>query len=167
MSRSLESVLSGRRPQPQTVLRVDQQGRLLPTVMAARSVVMQQDPRRFSEASIGPPPRPPPPNLKRMNVKPQRRPTVHPVPGTSWPPQVPNASVQPQPQHPGLVGSNLGKMTHMARSTPQLDDDADGRERLRDREKSPHVTHTKDSLIGQVGDDPPVPQLGLPGPSSR
>ncbi|XP_070786384.1 non-receptor tyrosine-protein kinase TNK1 [Enoplosus armatus] len=157
MSRSLESVLSEQRPRAHSVgvVRVDQHGRLLPPAMAACSVVMQQDPRRFSEASIAPPPRPPPPNLKRLNMKPQRRPTIHPVPGTSWPPQVvlsPQAQTQPQPQHQPQhqpqQGSNLAKMVHMARSTPQLDEYTDNRER--DREKSPHVQHTRDSLTAQV-----------------
>ncbi|XP_070710974.1 non-receptor tyrosine-protein kinase TNK1 [Pempheris klunzingeri] len=169
MSRSLESVLGGQRPRADTVgaVRVDQQGRLVPSVMVARSVVMQQDPRRFSEASIIPPPRPPPPNLKRLNMKPQRRPTVHPTaPGTPWPPQVvlsPPTQTQPQPQPlpqhqplQGAGGSNLVKMANMARSTPQLDEQADNRERerererIRERDKSPQVQNTRDSLIAQV-----------------
>lgn len=167
MSRSLESVLSEPRPRAHTVgvIRVDQQARLLPSVMAARSMV-QQDPRRFSEASISinPPPRPPPPNLKRLNIKPQRRTSIHPALGTTWPPPVilvPPAQPQPQPppQHQlqqGIGGSNLGKLTHMARSTPQLDEYTDNRERdrererNRDRDKSPHVQNTRDSLISQV-----------------
>lgn len=162
MSRSLESVLSGQRPRAHTTgaVRVDQQGRLMPPVMAARSVVMQQDPRRFSEASIAPPPRPPPPNMKRLNLKAQRRPTMHPVPGSPWPPQgvlPPQTQIQPQPQpqHPppqSIGGSSLAKMAHLARSTPQLDDCGDNRERdrVRDRDKSPHVQNTRESLIGQV-----------------
>uniref|UniRef100_A0AAQ5Z2Q3 Non-specific protein-tyrosine kinase n=1 Tax=Amphiprion ocellaris TaxID=80972 RepID=A0AAQ5Z2Q3_AMPOC len=94
---------------------------------------------------INPPPRPPPPNLKR----------------TSWPPQMmPSPLVQmqpqpqPQPQHlpqQGAGASNLAKTAHMARSSPQLDEYADNRERdrerTREREKSPHVQNTKDSLI--------------------
>lgn len=146
MSQSLESVLSGHRPRSQTVttVRVDQQGRLLPPVMAAHSVVMQ-DPRRFSEASIGPPPRPPPPNLKRL-IKSQRRPVVLPVPGAPWPPHMVMAA-QPQPQQ---SSSNLAKMTQMARSTPQLDDNTDGRERERSREKPQHLQNTRDNLVSQV-----------------
>ncbi|XP_035530816.1 non-receptor tyrosine-protein kinase TNK1 [Morone saxatilis] len=162
MSRSLESVMSGHRPRANTVgmIRVDQHGRLMPPGMVAHSVVMQQDPRRFSEASIIPPPRPPLPNLKRLNMKLQRKPNIYPVPGTSWPPQVvppPSAQPQPQPQPPpppqqGVGGSNLAKMAHMARSTPQLDDYSDNREREpnRDREKSPHVLNTRDSVVSQV-----------------
>ncbi|XP_029695985.1 non-receptor tyrosine-protein kinase TNK1 isoform X4 [Takifugu rubripes] len=147
MSQSLESVLGGHRPRSQTVttVRVDQQGRLLPPVMAAHSAVMQKDPRRFSEASIVPPPRPPPPNLKRP-IKSQRRPVVLPVPGAPWPPHMVMAA-QPQPQQ---STSNLAKMTQMARSTPQLDDNTDGRERERSRERPPHLQNTRDSLVSQV-----------------
>lgn len=150
LSRSLESVVSGPRPRSQTVasVRVDQHGRLVHPAMAAHSVVMQKDPRRFSEASIGPPARPPAPNLKRMNMKSQRRPAGHPVPGAVWPVHmVMPPAVQPQPQQ-GVGGSNLVKLTHMARSTPQLDEVTDSRERS--REKPPHVQNTRDSLIAQV-----------------
>ncbi|KAM9426359.1 non-receptor tyrosine-protein kinase TNK1 [Pholidichthys leucotaenia] len=162
MSRSLESVLGGHRPRAHTVgvIRVDQQGRLMPPVMAAHSMMMQQDTRRFSEASIAPPPRPPPPNLKQINMKAQRRPTIHRAPGTSWPPQKgpgllgqPQLPPQPQPQQ-AIGGSNLAKMAYMARSTPELDDHVDGRERdrerIREREKSPQVQNTRDLLIGRV-----------------
>lgn len=156
ISRSLESVVSGHRPRSQTVatVKADQHGRLTHFVMAAHSVVMQQDPRRFSEASIVPPPRPPPPNLKRMNVKSQRRPVAHPVPPTMWPPQVvpaqaAQAQPQPPPLHQSTGGSNLVRMTHMARSTPQLDDFTDSRERSREQGKT-HVQNTRDSLISQV-----------------
>ncbi|TWW63090.1 non-receptor tyrosine-protein kinase TNK1 isoform X3 [Takifugu flavidus] len=147
MSQSLESVLGGHRPRSQTVttVRVDQQGRLLPPVMAAHSAVMQKDPRRFSEASIIPPPRPPPPNLKRP-IKSPRRPVVLPVPGAPWPPHMVMAA-QPQPQQ---STSNLAKMTQMARSTPQLDDNTDGRERERSRERPPRLQNTRDSLVSQV-----------------
>lgn len=160
MSRSLESVLSGPRPRAHTVgvVRVDQQGRLMPPVLAAHSVVMQQDPRRFSEASIVPPPRPPLPNLKRLNMKVQRRPVVQPAPGTSWPPQMvlsPPAQTQPQQQpQQGNGGSNLPKMAHMANSTPQLDEYTDTRERererIREREKILYVQNMRDSLTAQV-----------------
>lgn len=162
MSRSLESVLSGPRPRAHTVgvVRVDQQGRLMPPVLAAHSVVMQQDPRRFSEASIVPPPRPPLPNLKRLNMKVQRRPAVQPAPGTSWPLQMvlsPPAQTQPQQQpQQGNGGSNLPKMAHMANSTPQLDEYTDTRERererIREREKILYVQNMRDSLTAQVRD---------------
>ncbi|XP_051919731.1 non-receptor tyrosine-protein kinase TNK1 isoform X2 [Hippocampus zosterae] len=137
ISRSLESVLSGRQsraPPPAAP------GRPAAPAMAARSVVMQQDVRRFSEASVLPPPRPPPPNFKRANWKPQRRPTVQPVPGSSWPP----------PPPPAAGGANLVKMSQLARSTPQLDEYVDGKERLREREKSSPVHYARDALISQV-----------------
>lgn len=166
ISRSLESVLSGQRPRSHTVAtaRVDQQGRLVQPVMAAHSVVMQNDPRRFSEASIGPPPRPPPPNFKRPHAKSQRRPVVVLVPGTQWPPHMlvsaapqpqiqPPIQVQPQVQpQPTMGGSNLAKMSQMARSTPQLDDSPDSRDRDRDRgrDKPHHLPNPRDGLIAQV-----------------
>lgn len=157
MSRSLESVLGGGRPRAHTVgmVRVDQHGKIMPPVMAARSVVTPQDPRRFSEASIVPPPRPPPPNFKRLNLKPQRRPTIQQIPpGTSWPPPGVLSPPPPQPlPQPVMGGNNLVKMTHMARSTPQLDE-CDSRERERpkdrDRDKSPHIYSSRDILISQV-----------------
>lgn len=168
MSRSLESILNGHRPRAHTtgLIRVDQHGRLMPPAVVARSVVTQPDTRRFSEASINPPPRPPPPNLKRFNVRSQRKPAVPPPPGTSWPPQMmpsPLMQTQPQPQpqpqplpQQGLGASNLAKTAHLARSTPQLDEYTDNRERdrerTREREKSPHVQNTRDSLIAQVTD---------------
>lgn len=132
--------------------------------MAAHSVVMQNDPRRFSEASIGPPPRPPPPNFKRP--KSQRRPVGVPVPGTQWPPHMlVSAAPQPQIQPPILIqtqpqpqplpqltmgSSNLAKMTQMARSTPQLDDSPDSRDRDRGRDKPHHPQNPRDGLIAQV-----------------
>ncbi|XP_054656395.1 non-receptor tyrosine-protein kinase TNK1 [Dunckerocampus dactyliophorus] len=160
-SRSLESVLSGHqsRSQPVGPPKVDHQGR--PPVGAARSVVVQQDHRRLSEASIQAPPRPPPPNFKRFNWKAQRRPTVHPpLSGSSWLPQVvlvasSSSAPPPLPQYPPppVVGStNLAKMSHMARSTPQLDDQVDGRERVREREKPSYAQYTRDNLISQVMD---------------
>ncbi|CAB1435532.1 unnamed protein product [Pleuronectes platessa] len=135
------------------MIRVDQHGRLMTPMMAAHNALMQQDTRRFSEASINPPPRPPPPNLKRLNIKSQRRPMI-PLPGASRPTQLilppppqPPAQPPPQPQ----PGSNLAKMAHLARSTPQLDEvDNRERERTREREKSSHVQNTREGLIGQI-----------------
>lgn len=126
---------------------MDQQGRLMPPVMAAHSVLMQKDPRRFSEASIVPPPRPPPP---RINIRSQRRPVAHPVPPTVWPPQMAaQAHPQPSSQQPapqqGIGGSNLVKMSHMARSTPQLDDFNDSRELVKT-----HVQSNRDIVVSQV-----------------
>ncbi|XP_032367211.1 non-receptor tyrosine-protein kinase TNK1 [Etheostoma spectabile] len=162
MSQSLESVLSGQRPRAHTVgaLGLNQQGRLMSPAMAACRVRTQQDQRRLSEASLAPHQKPPPLNLKRLNIKP-RRPANQPVPGNSWSPQVvlsPPAQTQPQPQHPpqqSIGGSNLVKMAHMARSTPQLDETDNRerdreRERVRYREKVPNVQSTKDSLTSQI-----------------
>lgn len=123
----------------------------MPPVLGAHSVVMQNDPRRFSEASILPPPRPPPP---RINNRSQRRPAAHPVPPTMWPPQV---AAQAQPQTPSQQpaplqvtgGSNLAKMGHMARSTPQLDDFSDSREHSRELVKT-HFQSSRDSVVSQV-----------------
>ncbi|XP_075906716.1 non-receptor tyrosine-protein kinase TNK1 [Nelusetta ayraudi] len=151
ISRSLESVVGGHGHRPHTApgVRVDQQGRLMPPVMPAHSMLVQMDPRRFSEASIVPPPRPPPP---RINMRSQRRPAAYPVPPTMWPPQVAaQAQAQPQPpsQQPatqqGMGGSNLMKMSHMARSTPQLDDYSDSREHSRAA-----VQSSRDSVVSQV-----------------
>lgn len=140
-------MVAGHGPRSHTTsgVRVDQQGRLMPQVMAAHSVLMQQDPRRFSEASIIPPPRPPPP---RVNVRSQRRPVAHPVPPSMWSPQMAaQAQSQPPSQQPGpqqgIGGSNLVKMSHMVRSTPQLDDFSGSREHS--REKS-----SRDIVVSQV-----------------
>uniref|UniRef100_A0A1A8FN27 non-specific protein-tyrosine kinase n=1 Tax=Nothobranchius korthausae TaxID=1143690 RepID=A0A1A8FN27_9TELE len=173
MTRSLESVLGEPRPRSQTVeaFRVDQHGRL----MAAHSVAMQQDSRRFSEASINLPPRPPPPNLKhfseasinpplrppppnqkRFNMKGQRKPIVQQGPGTQWPAQMilsPPAQTQPQhlfPPPPNPSGSNLMKMAQLARSTPQLNDDNKERDQERRRDREKYAQNPKESLISQV-----------------
>ncbi|KAM8897271.1 non-receptor tyrosine-protein kinase TNK1 isoform 2-T2 [Spinachia spinachia] len=155
LSQSLESVVGAQRPRPQAVgaFRVDQQGRLMPSeLMALRNAAMQKDPRRFSEASINPPPpRPPPPNLKRLNPKPPRRPMVQPGPGMPRPPQ-PILSPPPQSRYPpqqGGGGSNLARMAQMARSTPQLDEYTDNRERVRERDKANAQT-TRESLTAQI-----------------
>uniref|UniRef100_A0AAZ3PQ46 Non-specific protein-tyrosine kinase n=1 Tax=Oncorhynchus tshawytscha TaxID=74940 RepID=A0AAZ3PQ46_ONCTS len=172
MTRSLESVLSDPQSWTQTVVgvRVDPRRGPVPA-MGAHSVGMQQDIRRFSEASINPPARPPPPNPKNFKI-PQvvirdQRPTANPAPGTSWPPQPPThpqqqmlQPAQPQPQPPQTMGgSNLGKMAHMARSTPTLDNYGDNerdqeKERVvRERERErypPQVQRTREAVIAQV-----------------
>ncbi|XP_077400965.1 non-receptor tyrosine-protein kinase TNK1 isoform X1 [Vanacampus margaritifer] len=140
ISRSLESVLSGQQSRAPPSA---SPGRAVVPTMAARSVVMQQDPRRFSEASVLPPPRPPLP--KRANWKPQRRPTVHPMSSSPWLPPPP-----PPPPPPPAGGANLVKMSQLARSTTQLDEHGDGRERPREREKPTPAQYGRDSLISQV-----------------
>lgn len=164
MSRSLESVLGGQRPRANTVgvVRVDQHGRLLPLALEAQSVVVQ-DPRRFSEAGLVAPLRPPPPNLKRlMMIRTQRKQAAQPPPGSSWPPHAvlpPTTQMQPQPQplppnQQAIVSSNLPKATQLARSTPQLDEHTDNRERdrerMRDREKAPNAQSVRDTLTAQI-----------------
>ncbi|KAM4713848.1 non-receptor tyrosine-protein kinase TNK1 isoform 2-T2 [Anableps anableps] len=158
MSQSLESVLSGHRPRIQTVaaFRVDQHGRLVAPAVVTHGVMVPKDPRRLSEAGLAPPPRPPLPNLKRLNMRNQRKPIVQPI-GTPWPSQMvlspPTQQTQPPAQLPpqqDMMGSNLVKMAQMTRSTPQLDEDQ--KDRVRDREKSPYVQNTNDSLVAQVMD---------------
>uniref|UniRef100_A0A8C8BWV1 Protein kinase domain-containing protein n=1 Tax=Oncorhynchus tshawytscha TaxID=74940 RepID=A0A8C8BWV1_ONCTS len=169
MTRSLESVLSD--PQSRTLggVKVDPRRGPLPNAMVARSVVVQQDPHRFSKASINPPPRPLPPNLKHVKI-PQvalfrdRRP-VNPSPGSLWPPQPQKNPQQqmlqpPQPQlQQTMGGSDLGKMAHMAWSKPALDDYGDKERnqekewvvRERERERYPsQVQHTREAFIAQV-----------------
>ncbi|XP_014885155.1 non-receptor tyrosine-protein kinase TNK1 [Poecilia latipinna] len=153
MSQSLESVLSGSRPKPQTSgpFRVDQQGRLIAPAMVAQSVMVQKDPRRLSEANLPAPPRPPLPNLARVNQRNQRKPPAQAPAPSPWPSQMilspPPQQTQPPVQFPPQQG-NLVKMSQMARSTPQLDDDQ--RERSRDREKLSYTQNTKESLVAQV-----------------
>lgn len=89
---------------------------------------------------------------------------VLPIPGAQWPPHMgmpaatqpqvqpqvpPQVQVQVQPQ-PSMGSSNLAKMTQMARSTPQLDDNPDGRDRDRSRDKLHHLQTSRDGLVSQV-----------------
>lgn len=152
--------MGGSRPRAQTVgaFRVDQHGRLVPPVMGSHGVMIQQDPRRFSEAGLAPPPRPPLPNIKRLNIKGQRKPIVVPASGPSWPNQMilsPPAQTQPQnqfsPPQPAS-GSNLMKMAQLARSSPQLDEDVRERDRERAREKTHYAQNTKEGIVSQVED---------------
>uniref|UniRef100_A0A3P9KN01 Tyrosine kinase non receptor 1 n=1 Tax=Oryzias latipes TaxID=8090 RepID=A0A3P9KN01_ORYLA len=139
MSRSLESVLSGRPSRGQTpgAVRVDQHGRLLPPVMESNSMMMPRDPRRMSEASVNPPPpRPPLPNLKHLHIKAQKKPPMYPASATSWMPQFPaQKPAQTQPSQGAATGSNLIKMSPMNRSTSQLNEDSRERDRTREQEK--------------------------------
>lgn len=164
MSRSLETVLSGSGSEDQAidVVRSGPGNRLVPP--GAQSMV-HQDPRRFSEASIIAPLRPPLPNIKRFIPKSQsqrRPPTVAPQ-ASNWSPHIiisppqQQSHLQLHPSQAQFVGvSNLVNMSPMARSSPQLDDNTDNREknrekdRVRERDKSPQVPHTKESLVSQV-----------------
>ncbi|KAB5579379.1 hypothetical protein PHYPO_G00194380 [Pangasianodon hypophthalmus] len=137
MSRSLESVLGfnqnkGQGGNGNFVQRVNEQKHI--------SGALVQDSRRFSDASgIIPPPRPPQPNFKRLkhqNMIFDRRVAGNPVPSWFLPPSHPNVQFQPQQQTRGVT--NLTKMAHLAKSSPQLDSDMDmekEREREREREK--------------------------------
>ncbi|XP_028847409.1 non-receptor tyrosine-protein kinase TNK1 [Denticeps clupeoides] len=158
MSRSLESVLGVQKNPARgggTVMKADFR-RPLPNIPAATNT--SQDPRRFSDASVVPPPRPPLPNFKRLNLKPQiprdRRPVVNQGPGP-WPPPnpAPFYPQQHQPQHVPAP-SNLVKMAHLARSTPQIDDSVE-KEKEREREKfreryPPQVQPDKEALIKHI-----------------
>ncbi|XP_008319831.1 non-receptor tyrosine-protein kinase TNK1 [Cynoglossus semilaevis] len=164
MSRSLETVLSGSGSEDQAidVVRSGPGNRLVPP--GAQSMV-HQDPRRFSEASIIAPPRPPLPNIKRFIPKSQsqrRPPSVAPQ-ASNWSPHIiisppqQQSHLQLHPSQAQFVGvSNLVNMSPMARSSPQLDDNTDNREknrekdRVRERDKSPQVPHTKESLVSQI-----------------
>lgn len=134
MSRSLESVLGfpqniGQGGNGNFVQRVNEQKHISPAHV--------QDFRRFSDSSgIMPPPRPPPPNIKRirhLNMISDRRVAGNPAPA-SWlfPPPHLNLQFPPQQQTRGVT--NLTKMTHLAKSSPQLDSDVD-KEKEREREK--------------------------------
>ncbi|XP_056612967.1 non-receptor tyrosine-protein kinase TNK1 [Triplophysa dalaica] len=125
MSKSLESVLGG--AQDKDIGNVSQSGqrRQLPP-----------DPRRFSDAVVNPPPRPPPPNLKR--IKPwmiHDRRTINPLAG-AWtpPPHHLQQQFQQQPQQQCFGSNNLARMAHLAKSSPQLDDDLQ-KEKERDKER--------------------------------
>lgn len=73
------------------------------------------------------------------------------IPVPPWPPHMVPSAAQPQPQpQPQQSSSNLAKMTNMARSTPQLDDNTDGRDRERSRERLHHLQNTRENLISQV-----------------
>ncbi|KAI4900179.1 hypothetical protein NFI96_023899 [Prochilodus magdalenae] len=125
-----------------------------------------QDPRRFSDSSgIVPPPRPPPPNFKRirgLQMMFRERKLGGNTSLGSWPsPPHPNMQPQPQQQQEQVMGvTNLARMTQLARSTPQLDNDFEKekekeKEKEREREKErarerypPQVD--KEAVIGQV-----------------
>ncbi|XP_043101408.1 non-receptor tyrosine-protein kinase TNK1 [Puntigrus tetrazona] len=145
ISRSLESVLGGpqdnvRGPGGNAAQRAD------PRRLMQSNLI--QDPRRFSDAIVIPPARPPPPNFKCLspqntglkNVKSQmmmqdRRP-VNPA---GWAPLSHTPiQFQFQPQQQCFANSNLGRMTHLAKSSPQLDDDPE-KEKERDKDQKKEI----------------------------
>ncbi|XP_027025352.2 non-receptor tyrosine-protein kinase TNK1 [Tachysurus fulvidraco] len=121
-----------------------------------------QDTRRLSDASgINPPPRPPPPNLKRLkhqNMIFDRRAAGNPVHAPRFlRPSQPNLQFAPQQLAKGPT--NLTKMAHLAKSSPQLDIDMEiekererGKERERVRERYPPLQNQvdKETLRAQV-----------------
>lgn len=149
MSRSLESVLGGAQ---------DNDGGNAAQSGHRRRVQSQlpPDPRRFSDAVVCPPPRPPPPNLKR--IKPlmfyDRRNQFT----GAWtpPPHHLQLQFQHQPQQQCFGSNNLTRMAHLAKSSPQLDDDFEKekeRDKEREREKGPErypPQVNKDAVIAQV-----------------
>lgn len=100
---------------------------------------LMRDPRRFSDAVVIPPSRPPPPSIKcisppttsfntQMMIHDRRNPA-------GWTPQThPQQQTQFQfhPQQQCLGSNNLVRMAHLAKSSPQLDD---GLEKEKEREK--------------------------------
>ncbi|XP_030636356.1 non-receptor tyrosine-protein kinase TNK1 [Chanos chanos] len=158
MSRSLESVL-GEKPDKA-------QGGVGTRVELRRPAhpQMSQDPRRFSDALLVLPPRPPPPNFKPINpqmMPRNRRPMANQVPGP-WAPQPYPHQLAQALQQQGVVGTNLAKTGQLAHSSPQLDDSGEKeRERERERERAkerervrerypPQLQLDKESLIKQV-----------------
>uniref|UniRef100_A0A9J7Y322 Tyrosine kinase, non-receptor, 1 n=1 Tax=Cyprinus carpio carpio TaxID=630221 RepID=A0A9J7Y322_CYPCA len=163
MSRSLESVLgvpqdkgqgaggnAAQRPDPRRLM----QSNLL------------QDPRRFSDAIVVPPSRPPPPSFKCISppntgfkcVKPQMM--IHdrrPVNPGGWAPQTHSQlQFRFQQQQQCLGNSNLARMTHLAKSSPQLDD---GPEKEKEQEKEREREKAKERYPPQVDKEAVIAQV--------
>ncbi|XP_029113192.1 non-receptor tyrosine-protein kinase TNK1 isoform X2 [Scleropages formosus] len=152
LSRSLESVLGfqgkgqdgGDRPEARRV-----------GIISNPLLLPSEDHRRFSDANVTPPPRPPPPNIK--SLKPlvllrDHKAAVNQGPGL-W------LAQQPQQQLPQTTGtSNLAKINNLARSTPQLDECGDKekekereRDRARDRDRyQAQVQPSRVAIVAQV-----------------
>lgn len=169
ISRSLESVLGG--PQDKgrgsggnAAQRADPRRLMQSNLM--------QDPRRFSDAIVIPPARPPPPSFKCISppntvfkfVKPQmmiqdRRP-VNPA---GWAPQTHSQlqfQFQFQPQQKCLANSNLARMAHLAKSSPQLDDGPEKeRERDKEQEKEREREKAKERYPPQVDKEAVIVQV--------
>ncbi|XP_052010415.1 activated CDC42 kinase 1-like [Xyrauchen texanus] len=160
MSKSLESVLglshvkgrSGGSVAQRTDNRRPIQGQLV------------QDPRRFSDAVVVTPPRPPPPNFKR--IKPQMmmhdRRLGNPATGAWTPPSQPHLQqqFQQQPQQPFLMANNLARMAQLAKSSPQLDDGfEEEKEREREQEKERERQKAKERYPPQVDKEALIAQV--------
>lgn len=159
MSRSLESVLglpqnNGQGDNGNFVQRANERKHI--------SAAHVKDPRRFSDASgVIPPPRPPPPNPKRLrnhNMNFDWRFAGNPATASRFlAPSHPNMQFQPQQQTRGVT--NLTKMAHLAKSSPQIDSDTDkekereregDREKVRERYPPQQIQVDKETLIAQV-----------------
>lgn len=163
ISRSLESVLGdsqdkGRGPGGNAAQRADPRRLMQCNLM--------QDPRRFSDAVVIPPARPPPPNFKctsppntgfkcvKTQVMIQDR---RPVNSAGWVPHTHSQlQFQFQPQQQCLGSSNLARMAHLAKSSPQLDDGPEKEEKAKER-YPPQVD--KEAIIAQVCRSPQIQQL--------
>uniref|UniRef100_A0AAR2LV92 Protein kinase domain-containing protein n=1 Tax=Pygocentrus nattereri TaxID=42514 RepID=A0AAR2LV92_PYGNA len=153
MSRSLESVLGVSNDKSQ-----GGGGSLAQRTHVRKAIPahLLQDPRRFSDCSgIMPPPRPPPPNFKRIRpqqmVNRDRRVAGNATPASWHPPPHPN--LQPQLQQQQVMGpSNLVKMAQLAKSTPQIDNDFE-KEREREKEKEREKERARERYPTQVQTD--------------
>ncbi|KAL7876035.1 hypothetical protein AOLI_G00109980 [Acnodon oligacanthus] len=153
MSRSLESVLGVSNDKSQ-----DGGGSLAQRTHVRKAIPAHliQDLRRFSDCSgITPPPRPPPPNFKRIRpqhmVNRDRRVAGNATPGF-WPPP-PHPNLQPQLQQQQVMGpSNLVKMAQLAKSNPQIHNDFE-KEREREKEKEREKERARERYPAQVQTD--------------
>lgn len=117
------------------------------------------DPRRFSDAVVftPPPPRPPPPMLKRFKPQMMIHDRRQANPG-AWAPPTHHLQLQfqHQPQQQCFGSNNLTRMSQLAKSSPQLDDDVNKekeRYKEKEREKGPErypPQVNKEALIAQV-----------------
>uniref|UniRef100_A0A8C1YMB4 Tyrosine kinase, non-receptor, 1 n=1 Tax=Cyprinus carpio TaxID=7962 RepID=A0A8C1YMB4_CYPCA len=167
ISRSLESVLGdsqdkGRGPGGNAAQRADPRRLMQCNLM--------QDPRRFSDAVVIPPARPPPPNFKctsppntgfkcvKTQVMIQDR---RPVNSAGWAPQTHSQlQIQFQPQQQCLGSSNLARMAHLAKSSPQLDDGPEKeKERDKEQEKEREREKAKERYPPQVDKEAIIAQV--------
>ncbi|KAL4631490.1 activated CDC42 kinase 1-like [Arapaima gigas] len=139
LSRSLESVLNQSQGKS-----LDMAGKVEPRRVTP-AVIPAQDLRRVSDAGVTPPPRPPPPNVKGLRSMLLLR---DPKPGANR-----GLLLQPQQQVQQTAGvSNLAKMSHLVRSTPQLDEYEDKeKDRARDRDRyQAEQTPSRAAIVSQV-----------------
>ncbi|XP_073693268.1 non-receptor tyrosine-protein kinase TNK1 [Garra rufa] len=163
ISRSLESVLGGSQDKGRAP--ASQRG-------DPRRLNLNQDPRRFSDAIVIPPPRPPPPSFKCISPpnpgfkfnKPQMmiqdRRQVNPVAGAPQTHSQLQFQFQFQPQQHCLGNNNLARMAHLANSSPQLDDGPEkDKEREREQEKERERERAKERYPPQVDKEAVIAQV--------